>query len=308
MTFSILPAAGAEVPGAPRANTRITLLPLTERDLHALADANVPIGVAGRVLAGALPPPFVARRSLAQLAAGKPLRWCGTFLIIRNSDQSVVGGCGFKDIPHGNSVEIGYAVAPGCRQQGVATAAVRRLLRLAQTSGEVLEVHARIANANIASQRVVQKLDFAVGGAMLDEDGEQVTMWRHHLMRDADQEILIHRYLAAYNSFDIDGMLSLLADDIRFENYAQGQLTAQANGQAEFRRLAERAKAQFSAREQRLTMLAQDGGQVVAGIAWRGTVAANMPGGPVAGTVLEARGQSEFTFDGDRIRKIVDRS
>ena len=45
-------------------------------------------------------------------------------------------------------------------------------------------------------------------------------------MSNSDKQTLIDRYLIAYNSFDIGGMLALLSPDVRFENYSGGQLTA----------------------------------------------------------------------------------
>jgi hypothetical protein len=45
----------------------------------------------------------------------------------------------------------------------------------------------------------------------------------------------IARYVAAYNRFDVDGMLALLTDDVRFENVSGGQVTASASGAVEFR-------------------------------------------------------------------------
>ena len=48
-----------------------TLQPISRADLQVLADAGVPDGVAGRTADGALPPPFVAKRSLGQLAQGQ---------------------------------------------------------------------------------------------------------------------------------------------------------------------------------------------------------------------------------------------
>jgi hypothetical protein len=112
----------------------------------------------------------------------------------------------------------------------------------------------------------------------------------------AEQQALVERYLAAYNSFDIDGMLAQLHPAVRFENYAGGQLTAEASGAEAFRALAEQAKGLFS-----------DGG-LVAGIAWRGRLAVDVPNGPAAGTVIELAGQSEFRFGGGKITAIVDRS
>ena len=36
---------------------------------------------------------------------------------------------------------------------------------------------------------------------------------------------LIEHYLQAYNRFDIDAMLAVLAHNVRFENHSGGQLT-----------------------------------------------------------------------------------
>lgn len=127
-------------------------------------------------------------------------------------------------------------------------------------------------------------------------------------MDEPSRRALIDRYLAAYNRFDVEGMLALLSPDIRFENHTGGQLTAEADGIDAFRALAEQACALFSEREQRLTGLEPAADRTIARIAYRGRLAADMPGGPAAGTLLELAGTTEFGFEGGRIAKIVDRS
>jgi ketosteroid isomerase-like protein len=122
------------------------------------------------------------------------------------------------------------------------------------------------------------------------------------------QKELIERYLTAYNSFDIEGMVATLDPAVRFENHAGGQLTAETDGIEAFRQLAEQSKALFSEREQRITNLARQGDTLVADIAWRGRLAADLPDGPKSGTLLEMSGRSEFGFGADGITKIVDRS
>jgi len=126
-------------------------------------------------------------------------------------------------------------------------------------------------------------------------------------MDNARRKTVIERYLAAYNDFDIDGMLAVLAPDVRFENMADGSVNAEASGIDAFRALAEQGRQLFSAREQRLTSLDFDGDTAHAGIAWRGTFAVDVPDGPRAGTTIELQGCSEFSFDGERIVKLVDR-
>jgi ketosteroid isomerase-like protein len=127
-------------------------------------------------------------------------------------------------------------------------------------------------------------------------------------MKHEDRKAVIERYLAAYNAFDIDGMLAQLAPDVRFENIAGGQVNAASSGIEAFRQLAEQGRQLFSEREQRITSLAFDGDTARAGIAWRGRFAVDIPDGPQAGSVVELQGESEFGFDGDHIVRLVDRS
>lgn len=66
----------------------------------------------------------------------------------------------------------------------------------------------------------------------------------------ATHRSLIERYIAAYNAFDVPGMLVLLDLAVTFENISSGQVTAQARGIDEFRVLAERAATLFTSRRQ----------------------------------------------------------
>ena len=126
--------------------------------------------------------------------------------------------------------------------------------------------------------------------------------------RAATETEIIHRFIQAYNAFDVAGMLTLLSPDVRFENYSSDALTASASGVDEFRQLAEQSVSMFSMREQRIVSLRAHGGVVVVDIAYRGTFAVDLPDGPLAGTLIELKGTSEFSFDGGLIRQIVDRS
>ena len=118
---------------------------------------------------------------------------------------------------------------------------------------------------------------------------------------------LIERYLAAYNQLDVDGMLAVLAPDVRFEHWSGDALAVASDGIDAFRTLAEQALIMFSAREQKVTALAARGDVLVAQIDWRGTLAVAIPDGPAAGTELGLRGESEFGFADGKIARIVDR-
>ncbi len=123
-----------------------------------------------------------------------------------------------------------------------------------------------------------------------------------------DPSALIDQYLAAYNRFDVDAMLSVLTTDVRFEHYTGETLTTATEGLDALRKLAEQSKSLFSTREQRVTALQiPDAQTAVAQIAYRGQLAVDVPEGPTAGTVIEVQGSSTFSFREGRICKIVDR-
>ena len=123
---------------------------------------------------------------------------------------------------------------------------------------------------------------------------------------------LVERYLAAYNAFDIPGMLETLTPDIAFENVAGGAVTSRVSGRDEFRVLAEQAAALFARREQRITGYDVAGETAVVGIAYEGVLAASLPPGlpPIfePGGTLRLDGRSTFHFRDGRIARIVDES
>ena len=63
-----------------------------------------------------------------------------------------------------------------------------------------------------------------------------------------------------------------------------------------------------SMREQRIVSLQTRGASVIVDIAYRATLGVDRPAGPMAGTLIELNGTSEFSFDRNLICKIVDRS
>ena len=87
-----------------------SLLQLSKLALEALAASRVPDGLENRAAPDSMPPAFVASRSLKLAAAGHPVPWSTTFLIVNDEDNKVVGGCGFKTAPNNGRVEVGYGV------------------------------------------------------------------------------------------------------------------------------------------------------------------------------------------------------
>ena len=154
----------------------VSLLQLSTTDCEALATGRIPARFADRVALGAIPPPFVAVRSLKIAAEGHPTPWSTTFLIVRNEDGNIVGGCGFKNFPSNGRVEVGYGVAPSAQGQGVATAALNLLVKIGFDAG-ANEIFAEIIPSNLGSTRVVQKMGFVLIGSYVDDENELVNQW-----------------------------------------------------------------------------------------------------------------------------------
>ena len=119
---------------------------------------------------------------------------------------------------------------------------------------------------------------------------------------------LIDRYLAAYNAFDVPGMLALLHPDVTFENVSGGRVTASAKGRDEFRALAEHATTLFTSRRQTIRAYrpTEDGAEVE--IDYEGVLAADLGPELRAGATLRLAGRSTFGIRGGRIARIVDES
>lgn len=125
-------------------------------------------------------------------------------------------------------------------------------------------------------------------------------------MDSPECEKLIRGYVDCYNDFDIAGMLEFLSDSVVFENESGGEVNARAEGKAEFKQLAEQAAKLFSSRNQRITSIETNGGVLIAYIAYKATLAADLPNGLKEGQTIELNGKSEFQFEGGKICYIKD--
>jgi ketosteroid isomerase-like protein len=126
-------------------------------------------------------------------------------------------------------------------------------------------------------------------------------------MIDDAHRALIDSYIDAYNRFDIDGMLNLVTDDVRFEHHTGDELSVATNGKAELEKLARVGAALFASRTQKLVEMHEEGKVVMATIDFHGEIAEDIPDGPGAGTIIEMQGTSEFGFSGGKINRIIDR-
>ena len=105
-------------------------------------------------------------------------RW-GTRLFVLDEPQMLVGWGGFKGPPTGGVVELGYSIAPDLRGRGIASDAVRELLREAFSSSELQAVIAHTLAKPGPSTKVLEKTGFAYDGEVTDEEDGQLWRWRH---------------------------------------------------------------------------------------------------------------------------------
>lgn len=119
------------------------------------------------------------------------------------------------------------------------------------------------------------------------------------------QEI-IDKYILAYNTFDIENMISDMHDNVRFENISNGEITLATDGIAGLRKQAFQAKQYFKEREQKITSIDFRNDRVEVGIDFRGILAIDFPNGLKAGEKIELKGKSIFRFSGGKIIELKD--
>ena len=125
---------------------------------------------------------------------------------------------------------------------------------------------------------------------------------------DDPHRALIERYLAAYNAFDVAGMMDLLHPDVSFENVAGGEVTASAQGREEFRALAEHAATLFTSRHQSIRQYVPTATGAQVEIDYEGVLATDLGPDLRAGQTLRLVGRSTFEFRDGRIVRLVDES
>jgi [ribosomal protein S5]-alanine N-acetyltransferase len=109
-------------------------------------------------------------------------RW-GTRLFVGDDPPALVGSGGFKGPPSDGAVELGYAIAPERQGRGLATAAVRELLREALADPSVHAVIAHTLPEQGPSPRVLEKAGFTFHGEVTDDQGRAT--WRFRILDGA---------------------------------------------------------------------------------------------------------------------------
>ena len=119
---------------------------------------------------------------------------------------------------------------------------------------------------------------------------------------------LVERYIAAYNAFDVAGMLGVLHADVEFRNIHDGKETATAHGRDEFRALAKQAVKVFRSRRQTVREYYAEGDRAWITVEYQGVLAMDLGPEHSAGDTIRLTGRSAFTFRDGAIVELVDES
>lgn len=127
-------------------------------------------------------------------------------------------------------------------------------------------------------------------------------------MTDQDKLELINRYLDAYNSFNVDGMMATVHPEVEFKNISGGEINAIALGANQLRQMAKQSIEIFTSRQQTIKAFDPSGEGASIDVAYEGVLASDFPNGMTTGETLKLDGRSEFEFKEGKIFRIVDYS
>lgn len=119
---------------------------------------------------------------------------------------------------------------------------------------------------------------------------------------------IIEKYISAYNSFDIEGMMAPLHEEIEFRNSSSGAVDVETKGIEKFREIAEQSKSLFSYRCQTIVGYSFEDDKAQVEIDYEGILAKDLPNGMKAGDRIHMKGRSVFAFRDEKVAVIEDYS
>lgn len=120
------------------------------------------------------------------------------------------------------------------------------------------------------------------------------------------RELMICRYIKAYNHFDIDAMLADLDTAFTFENVSDGSIDMSLDGVPAFKEQAEKTARCFKKRHQKVTSFMHYETHTEVDVAYSAVLAVDLPCGLRRGDELHLAGRSVFRFMDDKIAAIRD--
>ena len=119
---------------------------------------------------------------------------------------------------------------------------------------------------------------------------------------------IVKKFIAAYNSFNVESMITYLHPEIEFKNISNDVENAHTKGIEEFRELANKSIQVFKEREQKITSYTESDDTVNVEINFRGILAIDLPDGLKSGETLAMDGKSTYIFKDNLIILLVDES
>lgn len=121
-----------------------------------------------------------------------------------------------------------------------------------------------------------------------------------------DREIIIRNYVAGYNAYDVEKMVTDLDENIIFENIQDGKTTLLINGLPAFKVQAQQALTFFSERTQIIKSFTHLESSCKVEIDYRAILAMDLSESLTTGQELKLKGTSIFEFNGHKINKLTD--
>lgn len=125
-------------------------------------------------------------------------------------------------------------------------------------------------------------------------------------MTELEKEQLIMRYIEAYNSKDVDGMVACAHDEVVFRNMAGDVVNMEIYGKNSLIQLATQTLQLFKVREQSIKKITHDDDNVRVDIGFTAEFAMDLPNGVKAGDKMSVEGFSLFEFKDGLLSKISD--
>lgn len=119
---------------------------------------------------------------------------------------------------------------------------------------------------------------------------------------------LIETYIQGYNNFDVNKMLSVLNQNIVFENYTNNSLTLKLDGINQFKEQAKKVLSVFSERKQEIEEVITKENNFEVHIKYTATLQVDLSEELKKGDQLNLKGKSVFFFQNNTITKIEDYS
>lgn len=126
------------------------------------------------------------------------------------------------------------------------------------------------------------------------------------VMNNTDKETLIRKYIDAYNSKDVAGMLACVTDDVVFRNMTGGAVNMEIYGKSSLEEIAEKTKGLFKVRNQTVKNINFMTERTRVDIRFEAVFAMTLPNGVKKGDKMKMDGYSEYDFRDGLISYIAD--